>query len=109
MTESSRWVEAALLEDCPEGDVTGVELQGHEIAIYHLENGELYASSNVCTHGQAHLSDGWLVDDCLVECPLHAGCFDIRTGKGMGSPIQEDLKTYGVRKEGKWVLIELVP
>ena len=42
------------------------------------------------------LSDGWL-DGELIECPLHAARFDVRTGKVLDPPATVDLKTYPVR------------
>jgi naphthalene 1,2-dioxygenase system ferredoxin subunit len=107
MSDARRWIPIAAVADCPEGEIRGLTVEGHEIALYHLEGGEFCATGNVCTHGQALLSDGWLVDGHQVECPLHAGCFDVRTGQGMGSPIDEDLKTYPVREEGGQLFVEL--
>lgn len=107
MSQAVHWVPALSAADCPEGEIRGLRIEGREIAIYHLESGEFHATDNVCTHGQALLSDGWLVDGCQVECPLHAGCFDVRTGQGMGPPIDEDLKTYPVKLEDGQVLVGL--
>ncbi|MFC7399090.1 non-heme iron oxygenase ferredoxin subunit [Chelatococcus sp. GCM10030263] len=104
---NTRWVEVASVDDVPEGEVIGVTVEGHEIALYHLPDGSFHATANICTHGQALLSEGWLADDCMIECPLHAGCFDIRTGKGMGPPIEEDLQTYRLRREGDALLVEI--
>jgi nitrite reductase/ring-hydroxylating ferredoxin subunit len=87
--------------------VTSVVVDGHEIAIYHLPGGEFHATANVCTHGQAYLSEGWIVDDCQVECPLHAGCFDIRTGKAIGPPADEDLAVYRVQLTDDILEVEL--
>jgi len=103
---NTRWVEVASAEDIPEGEVIGVTVEGHEIALYHLDDGSFHATANLCTHGQALLSEGWL-DDCTIECPLHAGCFDVRTGKGLGDPIEEDLETYAVRRDGDRLLVEI--
>ena len=52
------------------------------------------------------LTDGWL-DGHIIECPLHGGQFDIRTGKGWARRSTSDLKTYPVRVEGAEVLIAL--
>jgi 3-phenylpropionate/trans-cinnamate dioxygenase ferredoxin component len=53
----------------------------------------------MCTHGKALLSEGFLEDGC-IECPLHQGRFDVRTGKAMCAPVTVDLRTYGVKREG---------
>jgi nitrite reductase/ring-hydroxylating ferredoxin subunit len=62
-------------------------------------DGRYYATSNICTHATAFLTEGWL-EGTLIECPLHAGQFDIRDGKGQGAPISCDLQTFPVRTEG---------
>ena len=36
--------------------------------------GEFVLSDGLCTHGQAHLAEGAVLD-CMVECPKHNGCF----------------------------------
>jgi len=101
----SNWVEAAKAADFADGDVRGVEIGDVPIAIYQIE-GAFYATDNVCTHAFALLSDGFL-DDCTIECPLHAGRFDIRSGKALGRPVTRDLKTYPVKIENGAVLIDL--
>ena len=50
------------------------------IAVFHTDDGEVYAIDDTCTHQDASLADGWL-EGCLVECPLHASSFDLRTGE----------------------------
>ena len=69
-------------------------------------DGEFYATDDICTHAYASLSEGYIEDGC-VECPLHAGLFDIKTGKAQGVPVTEDIKTYPVRVEGENIYIEL--
>ena len=49
----------------------------------------------VCTHGQAHLADGLLIDGC-IECPKHNGRFDLRTGAPTRKPVKVPLGTYPV-------------
>jgi naphthalene 1,2-dioxygenase system ferredoxin subunit len=93
--EETGWVRAAARSDLAEGEVLGVELQGRSIALYDVE-GSVFATDNICTHAYARLSDGWL-DGELIECPLHAARFDVRTGKVLDPPATEDLKTYPVR------------
>jgi MocE subfamily Rieske [2Fe-2S] domain protein len=106
MSEAGNWLRVASTNDVEEGAVLGVEVNGRSVAVYHLEGDEWYATDNVCTHAFATLSDGWL-EDGVIECPLHAGRFDVRTGKGLCAPIEEDLKTYPVRIEGGEVLVQL--
>ena len=93
--DDAGWVRAAARSDLAEGEVIGVEVAGHSIALYDAE-GNLFATDNICTHAYACLSDGWL-DGEVIECPLHAARFDIRSGKVLDPPATEDLKAYPVR------------
>lgn len=95
MTNETGWVRAADRNDLAEGEALGVEVAGHAIALYDVD-GTLFATDNICTHAYARLSDGWL-DGELIECPLHAARFDVRTGKVLDPPATIDLKTYPVR------------
>ena len=52
------------------------------VAVFNAD-GELFAIDDTCTHQDASLSEGWL-EDCMIECPLHAASFDLRTGKPTG-------------------------
>ena len=93
--DETGWVRAANRADLREGEVLGVDIGGRSVALYEVD-GEIFATDNICTHAYARLSDGWLDGD-LIECPLHAARFEIRTGKVLDPPATEDLKTYPVR------------
>jgi nitrite reductase/ring-hydroxylating ferredoxin subunit len=82
-----------------------VSVGDKQIALYNVD-GEIHATDNVCSHAFAMLTDGWL-DGNEIECPLHAGRFDVRTGKGLGPPIPCDIKSYRVRVVGDEVQIDL--
>ena len=99
------WHSVAKMSDVTDGEVIGVEVEGTPIAIYNLD-GEYFATHNVCTHAFALLSDGY-VDDGKVECPLHQGIFDIRSGKAEEGPVDEDLKTFTVKVEGDELFVQL--
>ncbi|MGH7092565.1 MAG: non-heme iron oxygenase ferredoxin subunit, partial [Stellaceae bacterium] len=88
-----------------EGEVIGLVIAGREVAIYDCD-GELFATDDVCTHAYARLSDGWL-DRGEIECPLHAGRFDIKTGAATAPPCVDPLKTYPVRLVGNDIEINL--
>ncbi len=53
----------------------------------------------MCTHAYARLSDGWL-DRSEIECPLHAGRFDVKTGAATAPPCVDPIKTYEIRQVG---------
>ncbi|MBY4598628.1 non-heme iron oxygenase ferredoxin subunit [Ottowia caeni] len=102
---SENWIDAIARDAVPEGDVVGVVVAGKDIAFYEVE-GELYATDNVCTHGAARLSDGFL-EGREIECPLHQGRFDVCTGKAMCAPLNEDIRTYPVKIENMRVMLRM--
>ena len=102
---TTNWIDAAAQADVPEGDVIGVMVAGKDIALYEV-GGEVFATDNICTHGHARLSDGFL-EGCEIECPLHQGRFDICTGKALCAPLTEGIKTYAVRIDNMRVMLKL--
>ena len=103
---SETWVRVAATADIAEGTAMPVDANGLSLAIYHLSDGSWHCTDNICTHAYALLTDGWL-EGTTLECPLHAGQFDVCTGKGLGAPIEEDLKTFPVKIDGDDVLVGL--
>ena len=79
--------------DLPDGEAVRVEAEV-PIAVFNVE-GAFYAIDDTCTHQDASLADGWL-EGCAVECPLHASCFDLRTGEPTGPPAKKPVRTHKV-------------
>ncbi len=73
--------------------------------IYMLDDG-FYATDGICTHETVHLEDGIVMDN-EVECPMHQGVFDIKTGKAVSPPACDDLKTYPVKVEENNIYIQI--
>lgn len=90
------WHTAAAAADIDDMSPTACTVAGRAIAIYRVD-GAYYATSNICTHEEAELSDG-LIEGCEIECPFHFARFDIKTGKALTSPAEVDLATYPVRE-----------
>jgi hypothetical protein len=59
----------------------------------------VFALHNVCSHGQARLSEGFVEADC-VECPLHQGLVDIRTGEPRSASSTDPVRSYPTRLLG---------
>lgn len=102
---STAWIDILSKADVPEEDVIGVDIDAKSIALYQVD-GEIFATDNICTHGNARLCDGFL-EGHEIECPLHQGKFDIRNGKAMCAPLTEDIRIYPVKIEGDRVFIEI--
>jgi naphthalene 1,2-dioxygenase system ferredoxin subunit len=92
---SAEWTTVGKAADLAPGAMMGAEIKDKQIAVYHIE-GAYFATDNECTHAYALLTDG-TIDGDVIECPLHGGAFEIKTGKGLGAPIFCDLKTYETR------------
>ena len=89
--------------DLDDGEARQVVIGGREIAIFNLQ-GKFFATDDICTHAYASLADGY-VEGERVECPLHGGCFDIKTGKAVTAPCTEDIKVYPVKIDGGNILV----
>lgn len=89
------WRFAANLNSLADGEPLAVEVDGIAMALYRRGD-EIYATSDRCTHGAARLSEGWL-DGYEIECPLHQGRFDIRTGQCMAAPVTIDIRVFETR------------
>ncbi|QYY33041.1 MULTISPECIES: non-heme iron oxygenase ferredoxin subunit [Cupriavidus] len=76
------------------GEMKCVFVEGTRILLSNVD-GKVYATSDVCSHALAYLSDGWL-EGSVVECPLHGAQFDVVTGKALSAPANGDIETYGV-------------
>jgi naphthalene 1,2-dioxygenase ferredoxin component len=103
--DSETWLTAALASTLGTDRMVGLDLGGVAIALYNVD-GVFYASSNICTHAFSYLTDGWL-EGPIIECPLHAGRFDVRTGEGQGAPITCDLKTFATRVVGDEIQVRI--
>ena len=99
------WHVAAKADEVAEGEVLGVVVDGEPVALYKVE-GEIYATSNVCTHEFALLSDGFVDGDC-IECPLHQARFHIPTGDVRSAPASESIKPFATKIENGQILVEL--
>ena len=102
---TTHWIDAAAQDEVPQDDVIAVSAGGREVALYGVD-GEVYATDNVCTHGQARLCEGFL-DGHEIECPLHQGKYDVRTGTPTCAPVTEAIKSYPVKIEGGRVWLAL--
>lgn len=83
------------------GDVTPVIHGPRRLAVYDAPDG-VHVTAALCTHGGADLCDGYF-DGRRIECPLHQGCFDIRTGAPLGAPVTRPLKVFEARVRAGWV------
>jgi nitrite reductase/ring-hydroxylating ferredoxin subunit len=96
---------AIAAQDVPEGQMRAVTLGGRELIVCHTREG-WHALDNVCTHAYARMSEGRLRGFRLI-CPLHGASFDCRSGKVLGAPAIQPLKSYPVRCTGEEIEIAI--
>ncbi len=101
----TQWIDACSTKDIEADDLIAWEYKGFKIGLYNTSKG-FYATDLMCTHEEESLEEG-LVMDCVIECPLHGGRFDICTGKALSAPVHLDLQTYPVKIEFGRVLVKL--
>jgi nitrite reductase/ring-hydroxylating ferredoxin subunit len=98
-------VKVCLTSEIPENSVKSFEVGNNVIAVYNI-GGAFFATDNECTHGAASLADGILEDD-MIECALHFGAFNVRTGEALQPPCFTPLRTYKVIVENGEVKVDL--
>ena len=100
------WIRACSTEDIELEDLIRFDHAGGSYAIYRSPDNEFFCTDGLCTHEQVHLADG-LVMDGIIECPMHNGQFEYRTGKAVRSPACDDLRTFPVRVSDGHVFVRL--
>lgn len=84
--------QAAELAD---GEVLLVTVNGSELLLACVGD-QFLAADSVCTHALGYLDQGTL-DGFEIQCPLHVGRFDLRTGAATKQPAVDPLTIYDVR------------
>jgi nitrite reductase/ring-hydroxylating ferredoxin subunit len=97
------FTKVATLSEIPDGEMKVVA--GDLAVIAHAE-GKFYAFGNVCPHAAGPIGEGFL-DGCIVECPWHAGRWDIKTGKALTLLATADIPLFEVRVAGEDIEIRL--
>ena len=101
----ARFVRVACVSELLENEGRCVEVDGNRIALFKIGD-EVFAIGDACSHQEGPLSEG-LVDDGQVTCPWHGAIFDIKTGRCLASPADEEVPRYPVRVTGDDVEIEI--
>ena len=93
--DEENWIEVGKVDSIDMEDLIRFDHAEKTFCVYRIEDG-FYATDGICTHEEVHLEDGLVMDD-LIECPMHNGQFNYKTGKAVRSPACEDLKTYDIK------------
>lgn len=95
MARQHLWQDVIALEELEKGWVTRVKAGRRTLAVYDTPSG-IYASLPLCTHGGADLCDGYF-DRHVIECPLHQGAFDVRSGAAVSAPATRPMRVFETR------------
>ena len=101
----NNWILVGTADNIEIEDIIRFDHNDKTFCVYKLEDG-FYATDGICTHEAVHLEDG-LVMDNEIECPMHQGVFDIKTGEAISPPACDDLKTYPVKVEDNNIYIQI--
>ncbi|MDH1699648.1 non-heme iron oxygenase ferredoxin subunit [Acinetobacter johnsonii] len=88
-----------LLEICHIDDLDSDEIKkfilpnGHAVAVYKVEE-QVFITDDICSHGEASLSEDGVIDGYTVECTWHFGKFDIRDGEPCAMPCEIPIQTW---------------
>jgi MocE subfamily Rieske [2Fe-2S] domain protein len=106
-TDAEGWLEICAAADLGPEDVIRFDHGKKTFALYRDEEGKLYATDGICTHGNTHLADG-LVKGKIVECPKHNGRFNLADGSPARAPVCRGLATYPIEERAGrlWLNVE---
>lgn len=93
------WQQVCGVDEIEQDSGRRFDFGGRTFAIFRSGSDEFFCTDGLCTHEAVHLADGLLMDYEL-ECPKHAGVFDIRTGEAKRLPACVNLRTYPIRIDG---------
>ena len=78
----------------------------NDLVVIANAEGEFHAFGNVCPHAAGPIGEGFL-EGCVVECPWHAGRWDVRTGKALTLLATADIPKFDLRVVGDDIEIKL--
>jgi len=106
---SNELTKVCALDDVDVEDLIQVRLSdGPIVAVYRVDDEEVYVTQDSCTHKKASLGEEGDLDGHIVECTWHSCKFDVRTGETISDlPCEAPLKTYPVTIQAGDVFIEM--
>nr|CAA6820223.1 MAG: Non-heme iron oxygenase ferredoxin subunit [uncultured Thiotrichaceae bacterium] len=98
-------IDAGTIDDIKLGKMKRVDTgTGKRVLVCNVD-GEFFAVDDMCTHEDASL---WL--GCLkgaeVQCSLHGGMFNVKTGEATVEPAEIALNTYPVSIADNRILVD---
>lgn len=106
MSETMKLIDLCATTDVEAGEIRRGELPcGHALAIYNID-GEFYVTDDICSHGEASLSEDGMLEGHEVECSWHFGRFDVRSGEATAMPCEHAIRVWPVKVEDGRVVVD---
>ncbi len=99
----SKWIKVAKAAEVG-AEGLGITFSGEPVLLV-KKGDEVFALANVCSHQEMELCGGEMEDEAWI-CPHHGARFGLRDGKALSMPAVDDIRTYEVKCEDGWVLLE---
>jgi len=96
---------AMISSELTEGSMSALDVKGVHLLLARI-GGEVSALSGTCTHEDADLGLGFVIEDRVV-CPLHLSQFDLRSGQVLSPPANEPLRSFNVKIEDGTIFVEV--
>jgi naphthalene 1,2-dioxygenase ferredoxin component len=100
-----KWTDMLPAAELHEGEPLECVVAGLRITLFRVGD-EAFATDGVCTHGAARLCEGFQ-EGFAIECPLHQGRFDVRTGQCLAPPVTKNLRVYPTRLTAGRIEVDL--
>lgn len=91
-----KWIRACAESEVDKEDVLRCDVDDATFAVVHTKSGQWSVIDGLCTHGRAHLAEGF-VHGSIIECPKHNGRFDALSGEPKASPVRVAVRSYETR------------
>lgn len=99
----TEFVRVAAPDDLADGQLLLANAGGERIVLIRTAD-EYFAIGWLCSHAFGMLQEGEL-HSYEIQCPIHEGRFDIRTGEVTQEPPEEPIPTYSVHIEGDDIFV----
>ena len=93
---SDEWIVACDFASVAANDVVRCDVADATYAVIKLSDGRCSVLDGLCTHGKAHLAEGF-VDGTTIECPKNKKRNNELTGEPVESPVPVTTTTYETR------------
>ena len=101
------FVPVANLHDLEVGDIMLVDELREPICLVRLDDDDVRAIHNTCTHQGQPLHEGTLQDDDTLVCSAHASRYDLTTGEAVGPFASGPAPIYACKIEDDAIWVDV--